>query len=205
MPIKAGYLLLAGGGGVFVWSGIAGKSVSGVFRQLVGGDTPTNAANANQIAADASLSANPSLGIGGATTPAGTSPANSAPTASETAWFTALLTAIGAPVTQANLQALSNWAHLEEPGWTGADEGGTTNNPLNHGAAPGFSSSGETDAGPGIPHYATVGEGVAATAAYLKMGNYSGILASLRSGNGISGGTTSQELSLWSGGGYSSV
>jgi hypothetical protein len=76
MPIKAGYLLLAGGGGVFVWSGIAGKSVSGVFRQLVGGDSPTAAANANTIAADASLSANPSLGIGGATTPSGTVPTN---------------------------------------------------------------------------------------------------------------------------------
>jgi Phage tail lysozyme len=73
MPLKAGYLLLAGGGGVFVWSGIAGKSVSGVFRQLVGGDSPTNAANANTITADPGLSANPSLGIGGSSsTPAGT-------------------------------------------------------------------------------------------------------------------------------------
>lgn len=50
MPVKAGYLLLAGAGAVFIWSGIKGKSVSGVFRTLIGGDSPTKAANANTIA-----------------------------------------------------------------------------------------------------------------------------------------------------------
>lgn len=49
MPVKAGYLLLAGGGAVFVWSGIKGKSVSGVFRALIGGEKPGTAANANSI------------------------------------------------------------------------------------------------------------------------------------------------------------
>lgn len=49
MPVKAGYLLLAAGGGVLVWSGLKGKSVSSVFRQLAGGDAPGNAKNANSI------------------------------------------------------------------------------------------------------------------------------------------------------------
>jgi cell wall-associated NlpC family hydrolase len=74
MSINAGRLLLVGGGGVFVWSGIAGKSVSSVFRQLVGGDSPTKATGANTIAAVPGLSANPSLGIGGSATPANASP-----------------------------------------------------------------------------------------------------------------------------------
>jgi Lysozyme like domain len=49
MPVKAGYLLLAGSGGAFVWSGLKGKSISSVFRQLAGGDSPTAASNANPI------------------------------------------------------------------------------------------------------------------------------------------------------------
>jgi Phage tail lysozyme len=49
MPIKAGHLLLAGGGGVFLWSGIKGKSISSVFRQLAGGDAPSGASSANPI------------------------------------------------------------------------------------------------------------------------------------------------------------
>jgi hypothetical protein len=67
MPIKAGYLLLAGGGGVFVWSGIAGKSVSSVFRQLAGGDSPTTATGANPITGESPLSSSATVGINGAT------------------------------------------------------------------------------------------------------------------------------------------
>ena len=46
MPVKAGYLLLAAGGGVMVWSGLKGKSVSSALRQLAGGDSPTGAKSA---------------------------------------------------------------------------------------------------------------------------------------------------------------
>jgi cell wall-associated NlpC family hydrolase len=49
MPVKASYLFLAGGGGVLVWSGLKGKSVSSVFRQLAGGDSPAGASSANPI------------------------------------------------------------------------------------------------------------------------------------------------------------
>lgn len=45
MPVKPTYLLLAAGGGVMLWSGLKGKSVSSVFRQLAGGDSPAGAAS----------------------------------------------------------------------------------------------------------------------------------------------------------------
>ncbi len=202
MPIKAGHLLIAGGGGVFLWSGIRGKSISSVFRQLAGGDSPSTAAGANGITGVPGLTASGSTPSGG-----GTPATGGAATASETAWFKALLTALGAPDTAANMASLTHWAELEEPGWSGADEGGTTNNPFNHGAAPGYASDGETEAGPGIPHYGSVAEGINATVSYLEMSNYTAILAALRSGVGLNTGdpAVEQELSLWSGGGYSSA
>lgn len=49
MPVNAGYLVLAGAGGVFIWSGLKGKSISSVFRQLAGGDSPTGASSANPV------------------------------------------------------------------------------------------------------------------------------------------------------------
>ena len=72
MPVNAGYLLLAGAGGVFIWSGLKGKSVSSVFRQLAGGDSPAGAVSANPIAGVAPpISSTPSSGgipeIAGAT------------------------------------------------------------------------------------------------------------------------------------------
>jgi cell wall-associated NlpC family hydrolase len=47
VPVKPGYLLLAAGGGVLIWSGLKGKSVSSVFRQLAGGDSPEAAQSSN--------------------------------------------------------------------------------------------------------------------------------------------------------------
>jgi len=49
MTVNAGHLLLVGGGGVFVWSGITGHSVTSVFRQLAGGDSPTTASKSASI------------------------------------------------------------------------------------------------------------------------------------------------------------
>jgi hypothetical protein len=59
MPVKAGYLLLGAGGGVLVWSGLKNKSVSSVFRQLAGGDSPSGATSAG-------------LDVSGVTPPTGT-------------------------------------------------------------------------------------------------------------------------------------
>jgi resuscitation-promoting factor RpfB len=59
MPVKPGYFLLVAGGGVMVWSGLKGKSVSSALRQLAGGDSPAGAQSAG-------------LGISGVTPPANT-------------------------------------------------------------------------------------------------------------------------------------
>jgi hypothetical protein len=67
MPVNAGHLLLVGGGGVFLWSGIRGKSVSSVFRQLAGGDAPQGSANANTITGVAPIASSATVGINGAT------------------------------------------------------------------------------------------------------------------------------------------
>lgn len=69
MPVKAGYLLLAAGGGVFVWSGLKGKSVSSVFRQLAGGDSPAGAASAGL--GIAGVSSPPSISATGSSSYAG--------------------------------------------------------------------------------------------------------------------------------------
>jgi hypothetical protein len=50
LPVKAGYLFLSGAGAAFLWSGIQGKSISSVFRQLAGGDAPSGAASTNPVA-----------------------------------------------------------------------------------------------------------------------------------------------------------
>lgn len=49
MPVNAGYLLLAGGGAIFLWSGFRGKSVTGVTRALIGGDNPAKLPTTNNI------------------------------------------------------------------------------------------------------------------------------------------------------------
>jgi resuscitation-promoting factor RpfB len=50
MPAKAGYFLLAGGGAVLLWSGVRGKSATGVLHNLIGGQSPAQAGNVNDLA-----------------------------------------------------------------------------------------------------------------------------------------------------------
>ena len=49
MAVKGSYLIIAGIGGIFLWSSIKGKSVTAVVRTLIGGQDPSQAAQANQI------------------------------------------------------------------------------------------------------------------------------------------------------------
>jgi hypothetical protein len=49
MAVKGTYLIIAGIGGIFLWSGIKGKSVSNVIRLLIGGQDPSMATAQNQI------------------------------------------------------------------------------------------------------------------------------------------------------------
>lgn len=74
MPAKAGYFLLAGGGAVLLWSGVRGKSATGVLHNLIGGQSPAQAANANDLPAMASGQAGafamlPGANSGGGGTP----------------------------------------------------------------------------------------------------------------------------------------
>jgi peptidoglycan DL-endopeptidase CwlO len=55
MPAKGGYLLVAGGGAILLWSGLRGKSWSVVIRDLVSGQNPDKAPAANPINTSASV------------------------------------------------------------------------------------------------------------------------------------------------------
>lgn len=114
----------------------------------------------------------------------------------ETAFFTALLKALGAPVTQANLNSLSSWKQHESSGWpppnafnplnTKQSEPGSHPNPAN-----------------GVSVFANVETGIEALVHNLP--NYPCIIAHLRSGQGLCGAPCGADFLKFSGGGYSSV
>jgi resuscitation-promoting factor RpfB len=49
MTANAGNLLLTAAGGILIWAGLKGKSVTGVVRALIGGESPASAPNANSV------------------------------------------------------------------------------------------------------------------------------------------------------------
>ena len=65
MPVKSSYLLVAGGGAVFLWSGFKGKKVSLAMRDLISGKNPETELEANPI-----LTSPTAYGYGGAAVPA---------------------------------------------------------------------------------------------------------------------------------------
>jgi hypothetical protein len=114
----------------------------------------------------------------------------------ETAWITAMLTAIAAPPTPANIRSITAWIAHEGPYGTQGQ-----NNPLNTTLdMPGATSF----AGTVAKNYPTAAEGIAATAQTLNNGRYGDILLWLRSGKGLCGKQL-HGLSVWSGGGYDQV
>ena len=109
-------------------------------------------------------------------------------------WEAAVLAAIGAPQTPNNVAFLDSWANLE---------GGTAAyNPLNT-TLPAAGSSAYN--GVGVQSYTSPQQGVASTAQTLLNGNYPNLVAALRSGNPFGSSAIANDLSTWSGGGYSSV
>jgi len=184
-------------GGILVWSGVKGLSVSGVFRDLIAGKNPQQLKAVNPVSAGGLFAPivgalNPAKLL---SSPAGTSPSSPQVIGSGQgqAFARSVLATIGAPQSQANINSIMGWIQREG--------GGGANNPLNTTLPmPGATNFNSV----GVKNYGSVSVGILATAKTLLGGNYSQIVAALRSGNGLCGRTWS-ELSTWSGGGYNSV
>jgi hypothetical protein len=123
----------------------------------------------------------------------------------EKAWSEAILTAINAPLTSANIVSMGYWMQNEAGsppyGIVGA------NNPINV-SEPGYGGVPIRSDGDGVTYlmsYPTAADGVAAIAAYLERGNYTAILADLQAGNGLTDPNLASEIELYSGGGYSTI
>ena len=121
------------------------------------------------------------------------------------AWSEAILTALGAPLTSANIVSIGYWMQNEAGsppyGIVGA------NNPINV-SEPGYGGVPIQSDGDGVTFlqsYPDVADGVAAIAAYLERGNYVDIVAALRSGAGLSSPSLADEIGLYSGGGYTTI
>jgi len=126
--------------------------------------------------------------------------------ASEAAFFRAVLTDMSAPKTSGNLASLESWYPHEWPSWPP----GAQYNPLDSTlVTPGSWTFNSFPCGNGgtchVENYPTRAEGAQATAQTLLNG-YPGIVADLRSGKGFCGDTSlAAEFLTWSGDGYSGV
>lgn len=130
---------------------------------------------------------------------------NQTPTGdNELAWSEAILTALGDPLTDANIKSMGYWMQNE----AGSPPSGIVgaNNPINV-SAPGYGGTPIKSEGGGynLYSYPTVQDGIDATAAYLTPAGYGGILAALKAGAGLSSSSLAGEFSTYSGGGYSTV
>jgi LPXTG-motif cell wall-anchored protein len=120
------------------------------------------------------------------------------------AWSEAILKALGDPLTGANITSVGYWMQNE----AGSPPSGIVgaNNPINV-SEPGYGGVPIKDEGP-VYHlysYPTVQDGIEALVAYLNPYSYSGILAALKSGAGLSSSSLAAEFSVYSGHGYSTV
>jgi hypothetical protein len=133
-------------------------------------------------------------------------PVDTALTGSEAvAWADAVLTALSAPTTSANVKTMVDWF---------ANEGTPhdLNNPLNLQTPYGGSTVSTADGDPvsvGIQAYPTPADFVAAFPIEMNNGSYPAIVAALKAGTGLEGSASTPEivaeLSLYSGGGYDSI
>lgn len=186
-------------GGILAWSGIKGYKLSFVVQDVLSGKDPKH----DPRVAQSALSVSPGgifgdllgglLGSSGGSGNAQLLSESGSGGRFGTAFAKSVLASIHAPQTAANIKSIQAWAQREG--------GGGSNNPLNTT----LSMPGATDFNSvGVKNYASMAVGVLATAKTLLGGNYSDIVAALRSGNGLCGRSFSG-LSTWSGGGYSSV
>jgi hypothetical protein len=112
-------------------------------------------------------------------------------------WAISLLTAIGAPTTQVNVQSIIAWEAREGGNWNNTAQ----YNPLNTTQTePGSYSINPV----GVQAFPSWAEGLSATISTLNNGDYNDILQALHSGKGLFGRTFAG-LSTWSGGGYDTL
>jgi hypothetical protein len=125
----------------------------------------------------------------------------------EKAWSEAILNALGAPLTSANIISIGYW--MQNEAGTPASGGIVgANNPINvsQSCCGGVPIQDDGDGVTFLQSYPTVADGVEATAEYLNRGNYTQILADLKAGAGLmSDSSLASEISLYSGGGYSTI
>jgi len=125
----------------------------------------------------------------------------------EKAWSEAILNSLGAPLTSANIISIGYW--MQNEAGTQASGGIVgANNPINV-SQPCCGGVPIQDDGDGVTFlqsYPTVADGVEAITQYLNRGNYTQILADLKAGAGLmSDSSLASEISLYSGGGYSTI
>jgi hypothetical protein len=163
--------------------------------------TPTQAPSTAPSTAQSASSVDP-----GGLTPQNTAE-NETPTGeNEKAWSEAILNALGAPLTSANIVSIGFWMQNE----AGSPPSGIVgaNNPINV-SQPCCGGVPIQDDGDGVTFlqsYPTAADGVEAIAQYLNRGNYTQILADLKAGAGLMGDSSlASEISLYSGGGYSTI
>jgi hypothetical protein len=141
---------------------------------------------------------------GGGLTPQPTAEYETPTGQNQKAWSEAILTALGDPLTSANIVSIGYWMQNE----AGSPPSGIVgaNNPINV-SEPGYGGTQIQYEAPGyyLMSYPTVADGVAATAAYLNSGSYPGILADLKAGAGLSDPNLGGELQEYSGNGYSTI
>jgi hypothetical protein len=120
-------------------------------------------------------------------------------------WSEAMLTALGAPLTNANITSLGYWMQNEAgrppSGIVGA------NNPINV-STPADGGVPIQDDGDGVTFlqsYPTVQDGIAATVSYLNRPDFAQILAALKAGDGLTSSSLASEISEYSGNGYSTI
>jgi hypothetical protein len=132
---------------------------------------------------------------------------NQTPTGeNQKAWSEAILNALGAQLTSANIVSIGYWMQNE----AGSPPSGIVgaNNPINvsQPCCGGVPIQSDGDGVTFLQSYPTAADGVEAITQYLNRGNYTQILADLKAGAGLmSDSSLASEISLYSGGGYSTI
>lgn len=169
-------------------NGNAEKIVAGIVIVVVAG---THAATAHHVitGVDAAAKAAPAV-IHAVPVTSG----------SESAFIAAVLADLGAPDTSANQRSMAAWG-AREGCWGCVGQYNQWDSTL---AMPGATNFNTFDGNLHVRNYRTASQGAEATALTLK-GGYPLIVAALRTGAGVCGGSFTSEFDEWSGGGYPEV